>query len=76
VGASNIATVVLANDNIVGESFPPEWKSQPVIADTESSYGDAYLVLADVVDETKRYRHDGDKLVSAILSIFTNSNQG
>jgi hypothetical protein len=41
-----------------------------VLADFESSYGDAHLVLADVVDDTKRYRHDGDKLVSAILSIF------
>ena len=70
VDASDIATVVLANDNIVSEPFPPEWKSQPVLADFESSYGDAHLVLADVVDDTKRYRHDGDKLVSAILSIF------
>jgi 2-phospho-L-lactate transferase/gluconeogenesis factor (CofD/UPF0052 family) len=70
VGATDIATVVLANDNIVEESFPPEWKSQPVLADTESSYGDAQLVLGDVVDVTKRYRHDGDKLVSAVLSTF------
>ena len=75
VGVTDIATVILANDNIVDEPFPPEWKSQPVLADVEGNYGDAELMVDDVVDVTKRYRHDGDKLVSAILSIFGSFNR-
>ena len=65
-----VADVVLANSNLPSEPLPDEWHSEPVAAPGDAGYGAARLVLADIVDHERRYRHDGERLASAIMRIY------
>ena len=69
-GCEELATVVLANSDLSSESFPAEWRSQPVLTDVEADYGSAKLITSNLVDETKRYRHDGAKVMKSAMQIF------
>ena len=62
--------VVLATSNVPAEPLPTEWRSEPVMAPGDADYGSARLVLADVVDHERRYRHDAERLASAVMRIY------
>ena len=66
----DFADVVLANSNLPAEPLPAEWHSEPVMAPGDADYGSARLVLADVVDHDRRYRHDTERLASAVMRIY------
>ena len=66
----DFADVVLANSNVPAEPLPTEWRSEPVMAPGDADYGSARLVLADVVDHERRYRHDAERLASAVMRIY------
>ncbi|MFA7248358.1 MAG: gluconeogenesis factor YvcK family protein [Dehalococcoidia bacterium] len=65
-----LVDVVLANSNLPGEPLNPEWHSEPVLAPGDADYGVARLVLADLVDHERRYRHDGDALAAAVMRAY------
>jgi hypothetical protein len=65
-----VAHVVLANSNLPSEPLPEEWHSTPVTAAGDADYGGARLVLLDIVDHHKRYRHDGESLASAVIRLY------
>ena len=67
LGRDDIADVVLANSNLPAEPLPSEWRSEPVLAPGDADYGAARLVLADLVDPDHRYRHDSERLASAVM---------
>lgn len=66
----DFADIVLANSDLPAEPLPEEWRSQPVVASPEDDYGSARLVLADLVDVTKRYRHDADQLAALLIRLY------
>lgn len=59
---------VLANNN-VSDHLPAAWHSQPVVVNGASAH-EPRLVVADVIDEGKRYRHDPEKLARALMQIY------
>ena len=63
----DVADVVLANSNLPAEPLPSEWHSEPVLALGDADYGSARLVLADLVDNELRYRHDAERLAAAVM---------
>ena len=67
MGRNDVVDVILANSNLPSEPFPEEWRSAPVVAPGDASYGTARLVLADMVDREHRYRHDTERLAAAVL---------
>ena len=70
MGRPDVAQVVLANSNLPSEPLPEEWKSTPVIAPDDADYGGARLVRLDIVDHERRYRHDGERLASAVMRLY------
>ena len=67
LGRDDVVDVVLANSNLPAEPLPAEWNSQAVLAPGDADYGVARLVLADLVDPDVRYRHDSERLASAVM---------
>ena len=65
-----VVDMVLANSNLPGEPLPASWQSEPVMAPGDADYGGARLVLADLVDREKRYRHDTQALSAAIMRAY------
>jgi len=65
-----VADMVLANSNLPSEPLPAAWQSQPVLAPGDADYGGARLVLADLVDPERRYRHDAEALSAAIMRAY------
>jgi uncharacterized cofD-like protein len=59
---------VLANNN-VAEPLPAAWQSQPVSVNGAGAH-EPRLVVADVVSEENRYRHDPQKLARALIRIY------
>jgi uncharacterized cofD-like protein len=59
---------VLANNN-VSEELPPTWHSQPVSLNGAGAH-EPRLVVADVISEENRYRHDPQKLARALMRIY------
>ncbi|MCA9851133.1 MAG: YvcK family protein, partial [Dehalococcoidia bacterium] len=70
LGRDDVCDAVLANSNLPSGPLPAEWNSQPVIAPGDGNYGTARLVLADLVDPEKRYRHDTDRLAAAVMRAY------
>lgn len=70
LGRDDVCHAVLSNSNLPSAPLPEEWQSQPVVAPGDGNYGTARLVLADLVDQEKRYRHDPDKLSSALMRAY------
>ncbi|MEE8338124.1 MAG: gluconeogenesis factor YvcK family protein [Dehalococcoidia bacterium] len=66
----DFADIVLANSNLPHEALPDDMQSEPVIAPGDSDYGDARLVLADVVDTDNRYRHDSARIAAAVMHAY------
>jgi uncharacterized cofD-like protein len=62
---------VVANDNLT-DHLPPRWHSEPVRVDPDATLGSArtQLIVADVVDEANRYRHDPSKLADTVLTLY------
>ena len=58
---------IVANSN-VSTRLPERWQSEPVRAGGATVGGQ--VILADVIDERNRYRHDATKLADAILTIY------
>jgi uncharacterized cofD-like protein len=67
LGRNDLAHVVLANSNLPAEPFPEDWQSAPVMAPGDVDYGQARLVLADLVSPELRYRHDSERLAAAVM---------
>ena len=65
-----VVDMVLANSNLPSEPLPATWQSEPVLAPGDADYGGARLVLADLVDREKRYRHDTHALSAAIMRAY------
>ncbi len=59
---------VLANNN-VSETLPDDWHSQPVAVNGAGAH-EPRLVVADVISEENRYRHDPQKLARALMRIY------
>jgi uncharacterized cofD-like protein len=59
---------VLANNN-VSEALPDDWHSQPVVVNGAGAH-EPRLVVADVISEENRYRHDPQKLARALMRIY------
>ena len=70
LGSEYFTNVVLANSNLPVDHFPAEWQSQPVIAPGDADYGNSRLVLLDIVDHERRYRHNGESLASAVMRLY------
>ncbi|MSP21761.1 MAG: YvcK family protein [Dehalococcoidia bacterium] len=70
LGGRDFADVVLANSNLPAEALPAEWNSEPVVAPGDADYGSARLVLADLVDTNRRYRHDSERLASQVMRLY------
>lgn len=68
--AERLVDAVLANSNLPAEPLPAEWQSQPVMAPGDADYAGARLILADLVDHEKRYRHDGEVLASLVMRTY------
>ncbi|HEY8491979.1 MAG TPA: YvcK family protein [Dehalococcoidia bacterium] len=64
-----LVDVVLANSN-VSDTLPREWRSEPVRVDGAAAVNGARLLLADVISEENRYRHDPKKLAAALMRIY------
>ena len=65
-----LVDVVLANSNLPAEPLDPAWRSEAVLAPGDAGYGSARLVLADIVDHERRYRHHGDSLAAAVMRAY------
>ena len=65
---------VLANSNIAGP-LPEAWSSAPVSVNGFASLESSRLVLADVVSEENRYRHDPKKLSAALIRLYYDRGQ-
>jgi uncharacterized cofD-like protein len=59
---------VLANNN-VSEALPPTWHSRPVSINGAGAH-EPRLIVADVISEDNRYRHDPQKLARALMRIY------
>lgn len=70
LGRDNVCDAVLANSNLPASPLPTEWHSDPVLAPGDGNYGTARLVLADLVDTEKRYRHDTQRLAAAVMRAY------
>ncbi|MEX1021548.1 MAG: gluconeogenesis factor YvcK family protein [Dehalococcoidia bacterium] len=70
MGRDDVADAVLANSNLPASALPGEWQSDPVVAPGDADYGAARLLLSDLVDHEKRYRHDGEALASAVMRAY------
>lgn len=70
VGRPDVVQMVLANSNLPSEPLPTEWNSTPVLAPGDADYGGARLILLDIVDHERRYRHDGERLSSAVMRLY------
>ena len=70
MGRPDVVQMVLANSNLPSEPLPEEWKSTPVTAPGDADYGGARLILLDIVDHERRYRHDGERLASAVMRLY------
>lgn len=70
MGRADVVQMVLANSNLPSEPLPEEWKSTPVLAPGDADYGGARLILLDIVDHERRYRHDGERLASAVMRLY------
>lgn len=66
----DVVDVVLANSNIPQEPLPAEWKAAPVMAPGDADYGEARLVLADLVDPEHRHQHNTEALASAVMRAY------
>jgi len=62
---------VIANNNIA-PSLPEEWHSAPVPVSREgmAAFAHVQLVLADVVADENRYRHDPEKLAAIVMRMY------
>jgi len=65
-----LVDVVLANSNLPGDRLNPDWHSEAVLAPGDADYGSARLLLADIVDHERRYRHNGDSLASVVMRAY------
>lgn len=70
IGRTDVVQIVLANSNLPSEPLPEEWKSIAVNAAGDADYGEARLVLLDIVDHDRRYQHDGERLASAVMRLY------
>ena len=70
LGRESVVDLVLANSNLPQSPLPAEWQSQPVVAPGDADYGNARLMLADLVDHEKRYRHNTEALASAVMRAY------
>ena len=70
LGRDDVCDAVLANSNLPSTPLPEEWQSSPVLAPGDGNYGTARLVLADLVDTEKRYRHDTQRLAAAVMRAY------
>ncbi len=70
LGRDDVCDAVLANSNLPAAPLPAEWMSQPVVAPGDGNYGTARLVLADLVDSEKRYRHDTERLAASVMRAY------
>ncbi len=70
LGDDALVDMVLANSNLPAEPLNPEWQSDAVLAPGDADYGTARLVLADIVDHERRYRHNGDALASLVMRAY------
>ena len=61
-------THLLVNTNV--ESLPLEWGQQAVLPQDQVQGFKGQVILADVVDESFRTRHDSAKLAGALLAIL------
>ncbi len=59
---------VVANSNIAGP-LPEAWHSRPVMV-ADYALESSRLVVADVVAEENRYRHDPQKLAAAVMQLY------
>lgn len=59
---------VLANSNVT-DRLPDTWHSQPVVLNG-TGRSEARLIVADVISEENRYRHDPQKLARAIMEVY------
>lgn len=68
-----ILNAVLANNNLTSE-LPEAWHSDPVPLSTDAlrAFEGVRLVLADVVAEENRYRHDPEKLAATLMRLYDN----
>jgi uncharacterized cofD-like protein len=64
----DILDLVLANSNL-RHDFPPEWHVSVVEPDGRPVEG-ADVVLADVVNDDNRLRHDPQKLAAALMRLY------
>ena len=60
-------THVLVNNNV--KTLPESWGQTPVLAQEMVNGFSGKVILADLVDETRRTRHDPTKLAAAVSSI-------
>jgi hypothetical protein len=67
---TDFADIVLANSNLPADPLPAEWRSAPVLAPGDADYGSARLVLSDLVDPDRRYRHHDERLASAVMRLY------
>jgi uncharacterized cofD-like protein len=70
VRTDRLVDAILANSNLPSEPLPAEWQSTPVMAAGDADYHGAHLILADLVDREKRYRHNSEALASLIMRSY------
>lgn len=68
---SGLIHAVVANNNIA-QALPEAWHSAavPVNRDGMAAFAHVRLVLADVVAEENRYRHDPEKLAAMVMRMY------
>jgi uncharacterized cofD-like protein len=64
---------VIANSNL-SSTLPEDWHSEPVRL-TSGGEADPRIILMDVISEENRYRHDPEKLASAIMRLYHSRGQ-
>ncbi len=70
MGGAPVADAILANSNLPQQPLPADWQSTPVLAPGDADYHGARLLLADLVDHEKRYRHNTEALASAVMRAY------
>lgn len=70
VGNADLVDAILANSNLPQQPLPAEWNSSPVLAPGDADYHGARLLLTDLVDHEKRYRHNTEALASAVMRAY------
>ncbi|MEO6397500.1 MAG: gluconeogenesis factor YvcK family protein [Tepidiformaceae bacterium] len=68
---NGVIHAVVANNNIA-TALPEAWHSAPVPVNRDgmAAFGHVRLVLADVVAEENRYRHDPEKLAAMVMRMY------